>query len=296
MTEAAQSIESAMRDGAGALRRAGIEAPRAEARRLLAHALGWSREALLREARTALDDAAIRCYQALIARRAAAEPFAYLTSEREFWSLAFEVTPATLIPRPESETLIELALSHATRMSYARAPHGAPRMLDLGTGSGCLLLALLSELPEAHGIGVDVSLDALHVAARNAAHLGLDARARFVCGSWGSMLGGRFDLIVANPPYVATRDAPSLPPDVARFEPSRALYAGPDGLAAYRALTPDLARLLAPGGVAVLELGAGAAGSVATIAAACGLVEIERRRDLAGIERAAAFRLNATIR
>lgn len=287
MTEAAQSIESAMRDGARVLRRAGIEAPRAEARRLLAHALGWSREALLREARAALDDEAIRCYQALIARRADAEPFAYLTGEREFWSLALEVTPATLIPRPESETIIELALSHATR---------APRILDLGTGSGCLLLALLSELPEGYGIGVDVSAEALKVAARNAARFGFDERARFVCGSWGSMLGARFDLVVANPPYVATRDAPSLPPDVARFEPSRALYAGPDGLAAYRALTPDLVRLLAPGGVAVLELGAGTAGSVATIAAACGLVEIGRRRDLAGIERAAAFRLKATTR
>lgn len=290
MSEVARTIESATRDGARLLHRAGIEAPRAEARRLLAHALGRSREALLRDAHVALEDAAIRHYRALIARRVASEPFAYLTGEREFWSLAFEVSPATLIPRPESETLVELALVHA------RASDSALRVLDLGTGSGCLLLALLSELPEAYGIGVDTSIDALHVAARNTARLGLDRRARFVCGSWGSTLDGRFELIVANPPYVATRDAPSLPPDVARFEPSRALYAGPDGLDAYRALMPDVARLLAPDACAVLELGAGAADSVATIAAKCGLVEVERRRDLAGIERVAAFRFKATIR
>lgn len=278
------TIENALGEGARALSAAGIEAARAEARLLLAHVLGLPREALLRESKNPLERAAASRFERLIARRARREPVAYLTGTREFWSLGFEVTPATLIPRPETETLVEAALAEA------KGRDGALRVLDLGTGAGCLLLALLSELPAASGVGVDLSRQALEVAQRNANRLGLAGRARFVRGSWGEGLEGRFDLVVCNPPYVAETDAASLQPDVARYEPALALFGGPDGLAAYRALAPDLARLLAPGGAAILELGAGAADAVARILTAAGLSEAGRRRDLAGIQRCALFR------
>ncbi|MSO73531.1 MAG: peptide chain release factor N(5)-glutamine methyltransferase [Alphaproteobacteria bacterium] len=279
MTVGLLTIESALSAATRVLAAIGIEAARAEARLLLSHVLGLPREALLRDSRQPLERAAARQFDRLIERRAKHEPIAYLTGRREFWSLDFEVTPATLIPRPESETLIEAALA---RIDSRQVPH---RLLDLGTGTGCLLLALLSELPAAQGLGVDASEAALVVARRNARRLGLDGRADFVCGSWGAGLEGRFDLIVANPPYIAESDAPTLAPDVVSFEPKEALFAGPDGLAAYRTLAPDLARLLAPGGIAVVELGAGAAGAVAAVLATAGLTEISQYPDLAGIVR-----------
>ncbi len=279
MTVGLLTIESALSAATRVLAAIGIEAARAEARLLLSHVLGLPREALLRDSRQPLERAAARQFDRLIERRAKHEPIAYLTGRREFWSLDFEVTPATLIPRPESETLIEAALA---RIDSPQVPH---RLLDLGTGTGCLLLALLSELPAAHGLGIDASEAALVVARRNAHRLGLDGRADFVHGSWGAGLEGRFDLIVANPPYIAESDAPTLAPDVVSFEPKEALFAGPDGLAAYRTLAPDLARLLAPSGIAVVELGAGAAGAVAAVLAAAGLTEISRCPDLAGIVR-----------
>lgn len=285
MSTSVLTIEDALRAASRVLADAGIEAARAEARLLLAHALGLPREALLRDSRQALERAAARRFEALIARRARREPIAYLTGTREFWSLVFEVSPATLIPRPESETLIEAALEQIGLRG------GAHRVLDLGTGSGCLLLALLSELPGATGVGVDLSEAALGVARRNARRLGLAGRALFHCGSWGAGLDERFDLIVANPPYVAEAEAGSLPLDVAGYEPPGALFGGADGLAAYRALAPDLARLLAPGGLAAVELGAGAADAVAAILSPAGLAELERRHDLAGIIRCSLWRL-----
>ena len=271
------TVDAALRRGTEALNAARIEDARAEARLLLAHVLGVTRERLLLDRGAPLDDAALGRFDALIARRAAHEPVAYLTGAREFWSLGFEVTRDTLIPRPESETLIEALLDRVTDRT-------APlRVLDLGTGSGCLLLALLSELPQASGIGVDLSAGALAVARRNAVRLGLADRASFVQGRWGEALSGRFDLIVVNPPYVAA-GAP-LPPDVAAYEPASALFAGPSGLDAYAALAPDLARLLAPEGAAALELGAGQAESVAALLDQAGLEPRDRRRDLAGHER-----------
>ena len=275
------TVDAALRRGTEALNAARIEDARAEARLLLAHVLGVTRERLLLDRGAPLDDAALGRFDALIARRAAHEPVAYLTGAREFWSLGFEVTRDTLIPRPESETLIEALLDRVTDRT-------APlRVLDLGTGSGCLLLALLSELPQASGIGVDLSAGALAVARRNAVRLGLADRASFVQGRWGEALSGRFDLIVVNPPYVAA-GAP-LPPDVAAYEPASALFAGPSGLDAYAALAPDLARLLAPTGVAALELGAGQAESVAALLSRAGLEPRDRRRDLAGHERCMVF-------
>lgn len=279
MSPGVVTIEDMLRPAARALGEAGIEDARAEARLLLAHVLGLPREALLRDSRQAIERGAAQRFEALIARRARREPIAYLTGFREFWSLGFEVAPATLVPRPESETLVEAALDQL------RPRDDAYRVLDLGTGTGCLLLALLSELPAATGVGVDLSDQALDIARRNACRLGFADRATFVRGSWGAGLDERFDLIVTNPPYVAEAEAGALPPDVAAYEPAGALFGGPDGLESYRALAPDLARLLAPGGLAVVELGAGAAAAVATILSGVGLAERERRPDLAGIER-----------
>jgi len=266
---------------------AGIEGARGEAWLLLQAATGRPRASLMADTVERLDAAQEVLLEAMVRRRAAREPIAYILGEKEFWSLPFEVGPAVLIPRPESESVVEAALA---RVDDRSAPL---RLLDLGTGSGCLLLALLSELPQATGLGVDISTAALALAGRNAGRLGLAARARFEVRSWGAGLAGSFDLIVSNPPYVAAGDLAGLAPEVRAFEPESALAAGPDGLAAYRALIPDCARLLAPGGGVALEIGQGQGAAVARILASHGLVVTERRTDLAGIERCLVARLAA---
>jgi release factor glutamine methyltransferase len=258
---------------------AGIEGARGEAWLLLAAATGRSRASLMAGALAELSAAQEARLEAMLRRRVAREPIAYILGEKEFWSLPFEVGPAVLIPRPESESVVEAALA---RVGDRTAPL---RLLDLGTGSGCLLLALLTELPQASGLGVDLSAAALALARRNAGRLGLARRARFEQRSWGDGLAGSFDLIVSNPPYVAAGDLAGLEPEVRAFEPALALSAGPDGLAAYRALLPDCARLLAPGGSVALEIGQGQAAAVAGLLTEQGLTITDRRRDLAGIER-----------
>jgi release factor glutamine methyltransferase len=263
---------------AARLAAAGIAGARAEAWLLLAAAAGVERATLMAgpDTLSARQEARL---DALLRRRLAREPVAYLLGEKEFWSLRFEVGPAVLIPRPETETVVEAVL--------ARLPDRASplRLLDLGVGSGCLLLALLSELPRATGLGVDDSAAALALARRNAERLGLAARADFQAGRWGAGVAGRFDLIVSNPPYVAEGDWDGLQPEIREYEPKAALVAGPDGLAAYRALAPDCARLLAPGGLCALEIGYGQGDAVAGLLAAAGLTVVRRRCDLAGIER-----------
>jgi release factor glutamine methyltransferase len=221
--------------------------------------------------------------EALAARRLAREPMAYIMGSREFWSLPFEVGPAVLVPRPESETVVEAALAQI-------ADRTAPlRILDLGTGSGCLLLALLSELPRASGLGIDRSAAALAIAKSNARRLGLAERAEFRADDWGRGLAGPFDLIVCNPPYVARTAAESLAPEVRAFEPEEALFAGQDGLSAYHALVPDCARLLAEDGMVFLEIGQGQAASVEGIMRRHDLRLVASRPDLAGIERCLMF-------
>lgn len=262
---------------AGAERLAGIAGnPRLEARLLLAHALGVTTSELLRERARAIDPAG---FEALLARRLRHEPLALITGQREFWSMDFLVSPDTLIPRPDSETLVEAALQ-------AFRGRGAPRrILDLGTGTGCLLLALLHEFPVAFGVGVDIVPAAAALARANAARLGLAGRAAFVAADWDGPLAGRFELVVSNPPYIAEAERAELMPEVAWFEPRSALDGGPDGCAAYRTLIARLPALLQPDGVAVLELGAGQDEAVEILARRAGF-ERSLRFDLGKIPRA----------
>ncbi|HUB14243.1 MAG TPA: peptide chain release factor N(5)-glutamine methyltransferase [Acetobacteraceae bacterium] len=276
MTASPASRAGLINEGSAVLRAAGIENPRLEARLLLALALRLPVAALLRDPQAAADRA---CFAGLIARRAAHEPLAHLTGQREFWSLRFAVSRATLIPRPDSETLIEAALAAFVH----RPPPG--RVLDLGTGTGCLLLAALHEFPGAFGVGVDRAPEAAALAAANARALGLADRAAFLCADWAVSLAGRFDLVLCNPPYIPTCEIDALAPEVALHEPGSALDGGSDGLAAYRRIIPSLRRLLRPGGVAVLELGAGQAPDVTALADEFGLI-VTTRPDLAGIPRA----------
>ncbi|WP_026440103.1 peptide chain release factor N(5)-glutamine methyltransferase [Acidocella facilis] len=258
-----------------ALRQAGLEAPRREARALLAGCLGTNSAGLL--ARDAVDPAA---YQAALARRAAREPLAYITGHKEFWGLDFLTTPATLIPRPDTETLIEAVLASGQRPA---------RILDLGTGTGCLLLSALHELPEAFGVGVDLNPNAATLARANAQRLGLAARSAFLAGSWADAISQRFDLVLSNPPYIETGDLAGLMPDVRAYEPATALDGGADGLIAYRAIIADLPRLLTQDGQAVLELGIGQAHMVEELARQAGF-ETVLRRDISGIERAISLK------
>jgi release factor glutamine methyltransferase len=249
---------------------------RREARLVVAAALGLDPAALLGWPERRIGAAAHARAMALVRRRAAGEPLSRLRGAREFWSLDFALSPETLDPRPESETLVAAALD-AVPDRAARL-----RLLDLGTGTGCLLLALLSELPNAWGAGVDRAAGAAATARANAAALGLAGRAAFIVGDWGEALRGGFDLVVSNPPYIPSADIPALAPEV-RHDPLRALDGGADGLDAYRALAPALARLLR--GTALVELGTGQAPAAARIMRGAGLDVRGIRPDLAGIDR-----------
>jgi release factor glutamine methyltransferase len=271
-----RTIAEALRDGAQLLAAAGIDNPRLESRLLLADAVGRSAEDLIRDLTAT---AAPSNFEHLIARRAAREPLGYILGWREFWSLRFRVSPATLIPRPDSETVVEAALSLCPDV------RATPRVLDLGTGTGCLLLAFLHERPLAFGVGVDRSEAAVRLARRNACDLGIAARSVFLCGDWADAIGGRFDLVLSNPPYVATPDLAALMPDVGLYEPRTALDGGACGLTAYRAIIGALPSLLTPSGAAVLELGAAQFDAVRRIARAAGF-EVQPRSDLSGTPRA----------
>lgn len=243
--------------------------PRLDAELLMAHALGTTREELLL---SRLGEPVPAAFAALLARRSAGEPVAYITGRRGFWTIELEVGPGVLVPRPETETLIEAALEHfGTR--------GPTTILDLGTGPGTLLLAALDQWPQARGLGVDASEEALAYARRNAARLGLADRSELRLGDWTAGLGGAFDLILCNPPYVEA--GAELMRDVAQWEPPAALFAGPDGLSEYRRLAPALPPLLAPGGLVCVEIGAGQAEAVAPLFEGEGF-RVALRRDLAG--------------
>lgn len=274
------TVNEVLAETATRLAAAGIAEPRLEARVLAGAVLGFTREALLAHGEAEIEPAAVSRLAAYAARRAEGEPVARILGRKEFWSLEFEVTADTLIPRPETETLIEAALATITDRGAAIT------VLDLGTGSGCLLLALLSELPNARGVGVDINPGAIAVARRNAERFHLSPRTTFICGDFAvEPQGRRFDIILSNPPYIPEGDIDGLARDVACYEPRRALSGGGDGLAAYRALAPRIARSLVPGGRAFLEIGEGQADRVAAIMTAAGLAVAARDVDLAGIVR-----------
>lgn len=262
----------------GAASRLPGEMPRLDAELLAAHLLGVERgELLLQRMDDAIDAAA---YDELVERRAGGEPVAYITGVREFWSLPFRVTPDVLIPRPDSETLIEAAIEDLPA-------DAAPRVLDLGTGSGCLLLAALHQWPGAWGVGVDRSQAAAAVARDNARRLDLEERASFIVGNWTDAIEGRFDLVLANPPYIGTGE--TLSHEVADFEPASALYAGADGLDDYRRIVPRLPEILSAQGAAHLEIGHAQADLVMEMARSAGL-ESRLRCDLAGRPRCVSIR------
>ncbi len=288
------TIAQTLAAAAARLAAAGVADPRRDARLLIAAAIEAGPERLIAEPERVLGAAEAARIEASISRRAAREPVSRILGRRGFWSLEFEITPDTLDPRPDSEALVAAVLARIGAQGLVGAPLS---VLDLGTGSGCLLLALLSELPAATGLGLDISAAALDVARRNARNLGLSDRARFEVGDWagdwagdwpgdlGAGSAGSWQVIVSNPPYITDNEIGDLAPEVARYDPKLALTAGSDGLDAYRKLLPRAARLLERGGVLALEVGRGQQDAVTALLAASGLTPLSRYRDLGGIER-----------
>lgn len=249
------TIRDLLHDAADRLSKAGVEGGRLDARILLAHAMRISREQLIAADRQPSAEEAVT-FQAMIDRRAAREPLAYITGHKEFWSLDFKVGPGVLIPRPDTETLIEAALAlFPDRTAFLT-------IADLGTGSGALLIAALKEFPNARGFGFERSPDALGFARSNLEAHGLSARGEILAADWNTAPMAGFDLILSNPPYIPTGEIDALDPDVRLHEPRAALDGGPDGLDSYRSLAGILPRLLRPGAVALLELGQGQFASV----------------------------------
>jgi release factor glutamine methyltransferase len=260
---------------------AGLDTPELDARLLMQHALDCDHIELFRSDRRELSLHEINRVDLLADRRMAGEPVARIVGRKEFWGLDFEIGPATLVPRPETETMVQVALQ-AFGSSKTTL-----RVADFGTGSGAILLSLLHEMPQAYGVGIDISEQACAVAARNAARLGLHGRSAFAVSNFGAALGDNsVDLIVSNPPYIASGEISALSREVRDHDPRLALDGGPDGLEAYRAIAVDAARLLQTDGRIFVELGAGQAGAVTDIFQAAGLsTPLPPIPDLAGIPR-----------
>lgn len=286
------AVNDALHIAAAQLRDAGVEQARLDARLLLMAATGLDAEDMIRDPDAELSPPHVAAYAAMIARRAAREPVSRILQRREFWSLDFEISPETLDPRPDSETLIRAALG-------AIGDHNRPlHILDIGAGCGCLLLALLSELPGAQGVGVDISSGALDVARRNAARLGLQARARFMASDvrgpdWTKQAGGPFDIVIANPPYIENAAIKTLAPEVSRYDPYIALAGGEDGLDFYRIITISLAQLLYPDGMVIFEAGIGQSQDVRMLLHEAGMLADEPLCDLGGVARAIIGRRQA---
>jgi release factor glutamine methyltransferase len=281
------SVAQARRALAGQFRQAGLDTPELDARVLTGHALELDQTGLAVEHGRRLTDAQARTLAALAARRLAGEPVARIVGCKEFWGLPFAIGDATLVPRPETETVVETALEALHRDGPRTRTF---RIADLGTGSGALLIALLSELPNATGIGTDLSREALAVARANAARNAVLARAQFVACDYGAALRGGFDLVVCNPPYVRSGDIAALAAEV-RHDPRRALDGGADGLDGYRALASEAPTLLAQHGHLVVELGIGQEAAVVDLFRRCQLIPSPVRADLAGIPRALHARM-----
>ncbi|HVB18599.1 MAG TPA: peptide chain release factor N(5)-glutamine methyltransferase [Stellaceae bacterium] len=280
----AATIGSVLDDAAAVLAASGFDESRREARRLVAAALGLSAAAVFAHPERALDAGEEARFAAALLRRRAYEPLSRIVGCREFWGLEFMLSADTLDPRPESETVVDAVLSLLPDRTRCY------RFLDLGTGTGCLLLALLSECRAACGLGVDIASGAVATARRNAERLGLGDRAHFAVGDWAQAVAGEFDAVVANPPYIAAPEIADLPAVVRDHDPRRALDGGADGLAAYRAIAGDVPRLLRPGGIFATEVGSGQAAAVAALLAQSGLDVDGFVLDLAGISRVVVAR------
>jgi release factor glutamine methyltransferase len=276
------TIEAARRDLSRRFKASGIESPELDARLLVGAVLDLDLTALVAQSNATLSPGDAARLAAFAERRLAGEPVARIIGEKEFWGLRFKLSPDTLVPRPDTETVVEAALDFAQSMM----PRTSLRVIDIGTGSGAILLALLSELPHATGIGTDISAGALDTARQNAHSLGLSERAEFMASDYLSAVSGTFDLIVSNPPYVRTTDIESLALEVRVHEPRPALDGGPDGLAAYRMLAMQSRDHLAADGALIVEVGHDQADAVAQLMEAADLNVIKPfRRDLAGVPR-----------
>ena len=274
------SVDNLIIRGSRKLAACKIDNPRSEAGFLLRLAANLTREEVMVGGSRQVDRDLVQVFHSYISRRVRGEPVSRIIGRREFWSLEFEITPATLDPRPDSEVLVAAVV----RLLADRGMN-SPSVLDLGTGSGCLLIALLSELPEATGVGADIAAGAISMARRNAATIGVDRRATFVASNWGSAIAGQFDVVIANPPYIPTHVIPELDSTVRGFDPVLALDGGKDGLFCYRAIAGALPNLLAAGGLAAFEVGEGQSFEVMAILRAAGLQAIAEWPDLAGIQR-----------
>lgn len=283
----AADIAAARRIVTAQLEKAGIEAAALDARLIVGHALGLDHTALAVSGSRTLGLAEREKIMRLAARRMNGEPVARILGAKEFWGLRFALSPATLVPRPDTETVVEAALA-AIGEPCKREPL---RIADLGTGSGAILLALLHECPFASGIGTDIDRQALETASANATTLGLESRVTFILTDFNTALNETFDLVVSNPPYIATRDIDSLAREVRDYDPRRALDGGADGLDAYRTIARQAPDMLNDRGVLIVEIGIGQASAVKSILTATGSLDIEAtRHDLAGIPRALSFR------
>ncbi len=280
------TVDEARRAWAAKFRAGGLDSPELDARLLVGHALSLDHAGLVAASARKLAADEESAIAALARCRLAHEPVARIVGKKEFWGLELAVNAATLVPRPETETVVEAALAAVDRRGSRALPL---RIADLGTGSGAILLALLSELPNAFGVGTDTSPGALAIARDNARRLSLTGAVYVAC-DMAAALHGQFDIIASNPPYVASADIAALPPDVRLFDPRRALDGGPDGLDFYRAIAAAAPALLAADGVLVVELGAGQAVSAAALFAAAGLAPSAPRPDLNAVPRALVAR------
>ena len=263
---------------------ANIENPETDIRLLVQHALGISHAKFVISLNRVLTDAEVKTLDGMIARRAEREPVSRIIGSRGFWKSEFKITPQTLDPRPDSETLIEVALK------YAEEPPAT--ILDLGTGSGCLLLSLLQEYPKARGLGLDISVEAAATARENAAALKLDTRAEFIAADWNEwQASAPFDLVISNPPYIAPEEIAGLEPEVTRYDPMTALVGGDDGLECYRSIAALLPRAAKKGGLVVLEIGHAQGQAVKSILALSGIAVIQTLTDLGGSDRAVVARM-----
>lgn len=274
------NLRDVLQATANQLKQAGIESARLDARVLVSHVLGLEPSSLITRDSKEVADAELESLKVIVARRLNHEPVSRIVGEREFWSLSFQINSATLDPRPDTETVVDVALGRVAE----RGP--APQLvLDAGVGSGCILLSLLSEWEGAVGIGVDLSPAALSVSRQNAQRLGYSERALFVASDWLSTVDGPFDVIVANPPYIAEKEAEGLSKDVVDFDPDLALFGGPDGLDAFRRLIPESRAKIAKGGLFVTEFGIGQSEAVTQMLAHSGYRDLEVHKDLAGTDR-----------